>query len=232
MLSGKRGFSGTYKIANDEYRIAEAKKYEKTEIKRFKISIATALIGALSLPLLMSTMLNFRPKPNTLLRTLQKKVRLFDSVDGLFLNKYSLLWMYMTNYNTSLLMASRDKNEFRETLIEQVFTDIFYFFGDDIISGIVAKKLQTRYKNQLKSIALWHPSKIGIPLPLAFENVFKLNPRTVEQQFANKLSRIAFWSGIGGTALLMGIGVTLGNLVYTKNRIKRELAVQKIKPSS
>jgi hypothetical protein len=120
-----------------------------------------------------------------------------------------------------MILSSRDKHELRENIVKQAVMDFFYFVGDDLISGVVAKRLQKKYSKQLKGIQLWRKGPWGIPLAAPYEQLFKTSQNPA-QKLANQLSRKIFWSGLAGTALCLGIGLTLANNWYTKKRVLEE----------
>ena len=222
-LSGQKGFSGIYNIASKDYRAREADKKEQSKDNRFWVTMASGILGVVTLPLLLRAGLHSQTPIGAkgFVGQIKRIIPIFNYADAIYISKFTLLWQTITGYNVSMILASRDKNELRENITKQLAMDFFYFIGDDIIAGILAKSLQQQYKRQLKGIQLWNKGPCGIPLALPYEQLFKTG-NNAAQKLANKLSRKIFWTGLSGTAMCLGVALTLANNWYTKKRVLEE----------
>lgn len=222
-LSGKKGFSGIYNIATEDYRGREAEKKASSKDTRFWFSMGSGLFGIAALPLMLRAGLNSKIPIGAkgFIGQLKRIIPIFNYADAVYLSKFSILWSTFTGYNVSMILASRDKNELRENITKQLAMDFFYFIGDDLISGVMAKHLQKTHAKKLKGIQIWQKGPWGIPLAKPYEQLFKAG-NAPAQKLANTLARKIFWTGLGGTALCLGIALTLANNWYTKKRVTEE----------
>jgi len=226
--SGKKGFSGEFSIASDDYLKQKSASFERAKKRKKLISFALGFGGASLLPILASAAL----KKNVtlgkgLLGRVKKMIPSFNYVDAIYMSKWVILWHNVFNFAAPSLLSARDPHELREKLTKVLAFDMFYFFGDDIITGLAAKRLQHKPENQrlLKGASILHPEKGWLGLPKAkrlseIYDIVKRNP----QHPAYKLGTRTFWVGFIGTSLGLGIATNLANNLYTRFKVKKEMS--------
>lgn len=231
-LSGKKGFSGEFNQASDEYLKKKSNSFDLAKNKRKIFSFVWGFGGALALPLLMMKALKSPGKLGTgFLGRFKKLMPYFNYVDGIYMSKWVILWHNIFNFATPTILSARDPHELREKATKMLAFDIFYFFGDDWFTGAMAKFLQNRpgFKKQLGGIKLIRDQKGILGRPVAFrlnEMYKKLGGNA--NHIAYKLSRWSFLFGFAMTTLFLGIGSNLANNLYTQKKVKEEMsALQK-----
>ena len=232
-LSGKKGFSGEFKIASDAYLKQQSQGYETNKKFRQKLSILLSIAGSAAFPFILYGLLKSKQSASTksVIGKLKSLVPHFNYSNVVYLSKYALMWQVFWNWNLSGFMAARDKHERREHIVKSVITDFFFFIGDDYISGGLAKWLQTKYKKQLKNIKLVE-SKRGLfgniqAIELSkLYNIASTLKDNQQKKILLKLGRTIFGAGLLGTSLCLGIFMTLANNWYTKQKVLQEQASQ------
>lgn len=222
--SHKKGFSGEFNLTNQQQREQNAAKFDTSAAKRKRISNTLGMITPFVLPALLLTAM--RTKSATGIGGILKKaLPLFNYHHAIYMSKWILLYNSLFNKQLTGVLASRDKHEVRETLIRAAVIDFFYYFGDDIFAGLAAKYFQNKYQKQLKNIKLYRTGILNLPIrkkmDLMLEEVAKQNnPRLTK--LVNQLGRIQFRVGLLSTALMLGIGLTLANNWFTRQKLLRE----------
>lgn len=222
--SKQKGFSGEFNYANKAYLDQQTADYDKNQKFRHHVSMAIGLgLAPLALPLLLWGVLKSK-NTKGLMGSLKKLLPAFNYVDVVYMSKWVLLWQVLFNYNLPALMFSRDKHEFRENLTKMAAFDFFYFVGDDLISGLLAKRSEQRYGAALKGVRLVQQRKLGpIQWPVArslhhiYEQVGKNTAHFAFQQARNN-----FWLGLLITALGLGVSTPLLNNWYTRKKVLAE----------
>jgi hypothetical protein len=228
-LSGKKGFSAELTIASDQYREAQAAAYADSAKKRKRLSITLSVLGSAAFPFILLGLLKSRTPANrkTLIGQVKKRIRWFNYSNIVYLSKYALMWQVFWNWNLSGFLAARDKHERREHLVKSVVGDFFFFIGDDFISGSVAKALQKKHRKALRGIRLLEPER-GLFGNLQAKDLGKIYDtastlkNAQQKQLLIRCGRQVFATGLLGTALCMGIAMTLVNNWYTRKKISSE----------
>ncbi|MCA9808355.1 MAG: hypothetical protein KC476_10415, partial [Cyanobacteria bacterium HKST-UBA06] len=230
-FSKKEGFSGIFNIASDDYRQEQVQDYKAHRKQRLFWSLGLSFLGSVAFPFIMSRALKSPVKAGSrgMMGWFKKKMPYFNYSNIVYMSKYALMWQVFWNWNLTGLMAARDKNERREHLMKCVATDFFFFVGDDFISGYMGKWLQNRYKKPLGGYQLMHTRRglFGNPEAKGFHEIILeanslANP--VQRQLAKRLGKAILFSGIAGTALCLGISMTLLTQWFTKQKVRREEA--------
>jgi len=153
---------------------------------------------------------------------LKKMLPKVNYSDVIFMSKWVLLWQVLFSYEIPKLMASRNKSELREDLLEFGTFNFFYFIGDDLLSGTWAKRLQKKLGAKLNGINLTKTVKVlgkshtaAVPFNEIYKQLQALNPQAdstvIRAMPAFKAARQVFWVGLGGTSILLGITTLLNN---------------------
>lgn len=232
-LSKQKGFSGVFTEASEAYRQKEAERYEAQKAKRLKVSMLMSLAASVGFPLGLYGLLSHRAKPGSasvmgkLKAMTTQVIPKLNYNNAVFISKYALLWYCIWTYNVSMLAAARDKNEFRENLTKALCLDFFYFIGDDYIAGHLAKHLQNRYKKPLKGFKLLHKGKglFGNPEAKGFHELLLAANKMkdpVQKALVKRFGMMTLLSGLAGTALCLGISMTLLTQWYTRQKLRQE----------
>jgi len=99
--------------------------------------------------------------------------------------------------------------------------DFFYFLGDEMISGLGALWLTRRFLGRGLKTPLVSPQKgiWGTPAAVPLNEIWKAHG---EKSLAYRLARNNYWTGLIGTALLMGISTPLLNNWFTRKAVLKE----------
>ena len=137
-LSGQKGFSGVLNYSTSIYRENKAKIYDETKKKRLFIAASIGIISSLILPLALNALLKIPAKLSKgVIGRLKNLIPKFDYIDVIYMSKWTLLYSQLFHYNIPKLLFSRDNNELRENLVRTFIYDFFYFFGDNLFSGLL-----------------------------------------------------------------------------------------------
>jgi hypothetical protein len=225
-ITGKKAFAGT--LTWQQHQSPQEKRdnvdRDKGERKRFWASLAIGYGGNLALPILLWALLK------TPVRSSKKALgvaKLFNSHQGIFYSKYTLMWSTVFNDTISTVLSARDKHEKREYMAKYSLVNFFYFIGDDIISGLYAKRLQAHHAKALKGVPLYKKGLWGLPQAIPLDKLYStlslspLKKPTPAQRLAYNLSKRVFWGGLLGTTLCLGASITLANNFYTLYRLSQ-----------
>ncbi|MBX2860521.1 MAG: hypothetical protein KTR14_04760 [Vampirovibrio sp.] len=216
-LSGQKGFSGEFKYANKEYLESQSAGYEKTKDLRKIASLSIGFGGALLFPLALLGVLRSK-KTKGAMGWLKERVKAFNYTDAIFMSKWVLLSSNLTNWAPATILSSRDKHEMREKITRMLAFDFFFFFGDDLISGVAAKVLQRKHK--LDAAIVRKGKWTGLPRAIPLHEVYaQVEDKT---SMAYKLARRSFWIGLLGTAAALGVTMPLLNFWFTKKKVMAE----------
>lgn len=236
-LSGKKGFVGIFNQASESYVDQQQQQYQKSEKKRFWASMAIGFGGNMLLPLMLFKALKspVQTGHKSMMGIFKKAVPLFNYNNLVYQSKYVLLWSTLMNDTVATALSSRDKNEMREALSKYAVINFFYFLGDDFISKGLAHFYEKKYAKTLGGKKLTETGSLtGIKWAKGLDEL--IQPATTSQQkLINTLGRKIFWSGLIGTSLCLGIGLTLASNWNTKRYVQKDqekLAKTRNKPTT
>lgn len=213
-LSGKKGFSGIMNYSSEAYREQESKEFEANKKKRFWTSISLGFGAALTFPTFLSGALK-AGKHTPLFKHLKGGTRWFNYSNIVFMKKPVLLIHNVFNFVLPTLMACRGPNEFREKAIRLAFYDSFFFLGDDVLSGQIAKLAQRGKRLETSLVKKVH----GFPV---VKNLEQLAEEVGTHSKAYKLAQRSFWGGLLGASFLLSVSLRLANMAYTKHHVVKE----------
>lgn len=230
-LSGRKGFSGEFKYAQNQYLDHKTDRHERSKKLRQMLSMITGFGAALALPFAVSGILKTQ-NPSKWMAALKKTVPFFNYSDAISTGKWVLLWHYLFNYDLTSILSSRDKDEAREHITKCAVSDFFYFIGDEVLSGAGALYLQNKLKNTLETpiadrVQTGFLKRLTRALPL-HEVYNAVGGNT--QSLAYKKARMNSWMGLIGTTACMLVVVPLLNNWYTRRKVtgeQKELEQQK-----
>ncbi|MDH4379805.1 MAG: hypothetical protein QE263_07870 [Vampirovibrionales bacterium] len=224
--SGRKGFVGQFNYTNKLYTDKKDEAYNKTKAKRRLLSMISGIGSAIALPAMVIHAL-YNKKTTGITGWLKKMLPKVNYSDVIFMSKWVLLWQVLFSYEIPKLMASRNKSELREDLLEFSIFNFFYFIGDDLLSGSWAKRLQRKLGDTLNGVSLTKTVKVfgkshtaAVPFNEIYKQLQALHPnadvKAIRSMPAFKAARQVFWFGLGGTSILLG-ATTLLNNALTKH---------------
>ena len=224
-LSGKKGFSGEFNYTDDKFREGKSENYYKTKSLRQKLSVLVGFSGALFFPAIVARSL-VSPSNEAVFGGVKKLLRHFNYTDAIFLPKAVFLVHTLFNYNLPTLMASRDNHEFRENLSKCLAFDFFYYLGDEMLTGQVAKLLQKRMKLS-PAISEVKQGFLGLRFPhnkrlSEVFNQLKTTTPNVTNHPTYKAANWSFWSGLLGSGFGLGLTMPLLNNYFTQKAVNKE----------
>jgi hypothetical protein len=222
--SGKKGFSGEFNYTDQAYRDKKSEAYYRDKKKRMLISVGCGLMASIGFPLAVLGMAKGVPG----LKRLKKLLPRFNYVDGIFMPNEVFLVHTLFNYNLPMLLSCRDEHEFREKLSRCLAFDFFFYLGDDLIAGKVARLLEK----------LWRLKQPVSQIKRGFLGFKFRHANTLESVYTQKVAQLganyakdpaykaAWWSwlsGLSGTSLGLGLTIPVLNNIYTYKAVQQDL---------
>lgn len=141
----RSGYSGTYKLADEDFTSSVAKKHDKTKKLRQAATFALAILPALTLPqAIKKGMLN-----KTGYKWFNKNANKFDYKDAIFMSRLTGLTMWLTSDYFPYQLASRDKYEYRDCLIRGTSIGLVFWGGDLLLKRGLSTMSDKLFKTQL-----------------------------------------------------------------------------------
>lgn len=142
LLTKKRtkrsGYSGTYKMADEEFTRKAAEKHDRTKKLRQTATLALAILPALVFPpLLRKGMLN--KNCGKITGWFNKNAEKFDYHEAKSMSVLTALIMWITSDYLPYQLACRDKYEYRDTVIRGTSIGIVFWGGDPLLKRIFGK---------------------------------------------------------------------------------------------
>lgn len=230
-LSGEKGFSGEFNYTSDKFREQKDVDYQKKKDARKKLSVILSFAGSASFPFILWGLLKSKTPAGAkgIVGKLKSIIPRFNYTDVVFLSKYALMWQVFWNWNLAGFLAARDEHERREHLTKCIAGDLFFFVGDDFISGFAAKWIQKRYAKVIGGFQFLK-EKRGLfgnleakGLHEIFDEAAKIKNPEIKAAVI-RWGRVIFGTGLLGTALGLGVSMTALNNWYTKKKVLKEQA--------
>lgn len=141
----RSGYSGTYKLADEEFTSTVAKKHDKTKRLRQIATFALAILPAVTIPQSVKKgMLN-----KSGYKWFNKNANKFDYKDAIFMSRLTGLAMWLTSDYFPYQLASRDKYEYRDCLIRGTSIGLVFWGGDLLLKRGLSKMSDKIFKTQL-----------------------------------------------------------------------------------
>ncbi|MEB3245173.1 MAG: hypothetical protein VKJ06_04210 [Vampirovibrionales bacterium] len=229
-LSGQKGFVGEFNYTNEAFRKQEAQEFYAHAHRRALTSLALGATGAGLFPLgVLATLRGWNGFKR--FAPLLKKI---NYTDAIFMPKAVFFVHTLFNYNMPSLMFSRGPNELREKLIKCLSFDFFYYLGDDLIAGTVAKHLQ-KAKQLGQQLVTGHKKVLGLaiphpkPLVKVYEEALTLakgSAALASKTPLYKAGLTSYLAGLFGTSVALGLTVPLFNNWFTHKKVTQEKQAQ------
>lgn len=142
----RSGYSGTYKLADEEFTQKKAKEHDKTKALRQAGTMVSALLPGLIIPYaLRKGMLAGNAKTrNTISNLFNRNAHNFDYKNAIFMSRATALAMWVSSDYIPYQLACRDKYELKDNLIRGGCIGLVFWGGD-----LVLKKLLARTSDRL-----------------------------------------------------------------------------------
>ena len=134
--SGKTGFSAELEMADEALIAKRASGYEKNKYKRAAVLGAEIIAISTIVPLLVKKGLT-SIKETKFNNYIKKNARWMDYTKGIYMKRLPLFMGMIMNVS-GLLLASRNKTEFKDWSIRNGVTTPVFLGGDIVIGGLLA----------------------------------------------------------------------------------------------
>ena len=213
----RSGYSGTYKMADEEFTKKTASKTNETKKLRQALTLGLTIIPALTLPILLKKgMLNGLTSNNKVLKWFNKNAEMFDYKKAMYMSRATALALWLTGDYLPNMLASRDKYELKDNLIRITLMDVFFWGGDLLLKKVLAKCSDKMFNTHLINKDTNHPYTLdNLKNYKNIENLKHLSEKSIK-----KTKRAAVSLYILNLGILMG---TLGfGLPILLNRMLRK----------
>lgn len=148
VLTGRKGFSAEYGMADKELVEKRAETHEKTKKKKWLgvMGLCTAM-SVLTAGLVNKAMVNQESKG--LLKFIREKAEHFDYKKGIYMPKFPLFLVAFFGAGLGTLSAARDKSELRDLSIRVGSLDALYFTGDLAVASILSRIFSSAFETDL-----------------------------------------------------------------------------------
>lgn len=201
----RSGYSGTYKMADEEFTRKAAEKHDKTRKLRQAATLGLAVLPALTIPFaLRKGMLNGSSGNNKILQWFNKNASQFDYKNSIYMSRLTALIMWLTSDYFPYQLACRDKYEYRDTVIRGTSIGLVFWGGDLFLKNTFSKFSDKVFKTNLMNKTEKRPYRLS-ELKNA-ENIEEL--KHLPQKILHKTQK----AGVGLYAL--NLAIIMGTLGF------------------
>lgn len=231
LMTGRKGYSGEFLLADKDYTDKMNQKHDKMKPK-LMLGMASAIVAnSLFWPaMLKKGMLS--KSPNKFLKFFKNNAAIFDYKKGMYMSLATYALLELFGNSPSWVLATRDKHERKNMAIQLLIGDALFFGGDFVLNNIVGRtldhtcgtKLMNREKFNEKSSFF---RKLLMPTN-SLEKLKKLEANG-EKSLAKtrKYALGMYWGNFLIIMLGLGFGVSsLTNRILRTN-VKEDLKKQK-----
>ena len=156
------GYSGTYKMADEEFTRKAAEKHNKTKNLRQAATLGLAILPALTIPFaLRKGMLNGSSGNNKILKWFNKNASEFDYKNSIYMSRLTALIMWLTSDYFPYQLACRDKYEYRDTVIRGTSIGLVFWGGDLFLKNTFSKFSDKVFKTNLMNKTEKRPYRLS-----------------------------------------------------------------------
>lgn len=146
----RSGYSGTYKLADEEFTKKAAEKRDRTKKLRQAATFTLAIIPAFTVPVLLKKgMLNGANSKNAAVKWFGKHAGDFNYKDSIYMSRLTALVMWLTSDYFPYQLACRDKYEYRDTVIRGTSIGLVFWGGDLLLKRAFSKMSDSLFKTNL-----------------------------------------------------------------------------------
>ncbi|MBI1858057.1 MAG: hypothetical protein HYR97_02955 [Candidatus Melainabacteria bacterium] len=230
---GVTGFTGELNVLDESQVERNSGSYEKNKFFLFSGAILSYLFGSHLFSNAIEKSASAKKsdvKTNPILDYIRKNIDTFDIQDGKFPNRGNLFGMYMTGGIFSYFFASRSVTEFIENVIRLTIWFPMAMWGDTYIKNMSASKMD----KSLGTSLLEYDKKTQVKTVKSLEKLYKeLEGATVSGNQGSvelltrsiKARKKMDLSSLLKNALIMGIGLTAFNALFSSWRLRNGIGV-------
>lgn len=201
--TGQSGFSAEFKMADSNIVGKRADNYEKNKKRRYAEFTAMTLAISLLLPLALKKGLSAKTA-SKFSNFVQKHATKFDYEKGIYMSRLAFLLLMVINHG-GLLFASRNKMEFKDSLIRMGLGDVVFFGGDLLLSSLFANACDRIFKTKLtKQEGKKSLFRAIFPKVKDIREVNKLTDWGIIGERNKKLATSLYWITLGCLSLALG----------------------------
>lgn len=214
--TNRSGYSGTYKMADEDFTKKAAEKRNKTKKIRQVATLALAILpGVVIPPLAKKGMLNPQSN-NKIIQWFNKNANKFDYKDAIYMSRLTALTMWVTSDYFPYQLACRDKYEYRDTVIRGTSIGLVFWGGDLLLKNVFSKVSDKFFGTKLMNKEEKRPYNLSeLKTPKNIKELENISEKTL-----NKTRK----AGIALYALnLVTVMATLGfGLPYALNKLLKK----------
>jgi len=216
--TNRSGYSGTYKIANEDFTQKASEKRDKTKNLRLLATYAVAMLPVLVVPSLLSKALkkgkgisSLEKGPlNKLLKTVNEHAEKFDYTDSVKMSRLTGLIMWATSDYLPYQLACRDKYEYRDTLIRGTSIGLVFWGGDLLLKNLMSKFSDKHFGTNLFNKVKNRPFKLSeLKNAENIETLKNLSPKILNK--TRKVAASMYWMNL--VIIMATLGFTLPALL-------------------
>lgn len=231
LITGRKGYSGEFLLADKDYTDKLNQKHDKMKPK-LMLAMASAIVanGLFWPAMLKKGMLS--KNPNKFLKFFKNNAAIFDYKKGIYMSLATYALLELFGNSPSWILATRDKHERKNMAIQLLIGDALFFGGDFVLNNIVGRtfdhfcgtKLMNREKFSDKSSFF---KKLLMPTN-SLEKLKKLEANGEKSLAKTKKYALGmYWGNFIIIMLGLGFGVSsLTNRILRTN-VKKDLQNQK-----
>ncbi|OGI03987.1 MAG: hypothetical protein A2Y25_01150 [Candidatus Melainabacteria bacterium GWF2_37_15] len=205
--TGRKGYSGEFKMADKNYTDKQSEKHEKNKWKKMALSYALAITPSIVLPgVLAKAMLKNPAKLKGVSKWLNKNAQNFDYKDGKYMSMLTFAAMWITGEFPTYLLACRNKHELKYKSVAFPILGSFFFVGDRLLNNIFGrtidrfKKTQIMNNKEYKNAGFW--KKLWMPMK-SLNDIKKLPGDLGVKSL--KYATGTYWGNLAINAALLGV---------------------------
>ena len=176
----RSGYSGTYRIADEEFTKKAAEKHDRTKKLRQAATLALAILPAATVPfVLRKSMLKGFETGNKFFKFFSKHAAAFDYKNSIFMSRATALIMWITSDYFPYQLACRDKYEYRDTVIRGSSIGLVFWGGDLVLKKAFSKLSDKIFKTNLMNKKEKRPYRLSELKNAKYQDELKSLPKNV-----------------------------------------------------
>lgn len=231
LITGRKGYSGEFLLADKDYTDKMNQKHDKMKPK-LMLGMASAIIAnSIFWPaMLKKGMLS--KSPNKFLKFFKNNASIFDYKKGMYMSLATYALLEIFGNSPSWILATRDKHERKNMAIQLLIGDALFFGGDFVLNNIAGRtfdrfcgtKLMNREKFSNKSSFF----KKLLMSPHSLEKFKKLEANGEKSLAKTKKYALGmYWGNFLIIMLGLGFGVSSLTNRILKTNVKKDLEKEK-----
>lgn len=233
LITGRKGYSGEFLLADKDYTDKLNQKHDKMKPK-LMLGMASAIVAnSIFWPaMLKKGMLN--KNPNKFLKFFKNNAAIFDYKKGMFMSLATYALLELFGNSPSWVLATRDKHERKNMAIQLLIGDALFFGGDFILNNITGRTFDkfcgTKLMNREKFSGSTFFKKLLMPTN-SLEKLKKLEANGEKSLAKTKKYALGMYWG-NFLIIMLGLGFGVSSLTNKILRIKVKEDLEKEKKTT